>query len=71
MKCPWCRVVRNPHELNLPLTDRQAQRLRMLLAGEIDQPHVEETHRRTWREILVRLERARMLQEATCTSATS
>ena len=52
----------NQREVNLPLTNRQALRLRMLLIGEIDQPHVEETHRRTWREILARLEKARMLR---------
>ena len=63
MRCPWCRTVRNQREINLPLTDRQAQRLRMLLIGEIDQPHVEETHRRTWWEILARLERAMKARE--------
>jgi len=43
----------------LMLTARQAYRLRMLLVGEIAQPNIEETHRRTWREILARLERGK------------
>ena len=58
MRCPWCRTVRNQREVNLPLTARQAKRLRMLLIGETEREMIETTHRRTWWQILVRLERA-------------
>ena len=46
-----------PPEVALSLTPRQAYRLRLLLLGEIAQPGIEETHRRTWREIVAKLER--------------
>ena len=58
MRCPWCRTVRNQHEVNLPLTAGQAKRLRMLLIGETEREMIEARHRRTWWEILARLERA-------------
>ena len=45
--------------VTLTLTPRQAHRLRMLLVGEISRPNIEETHRRTWREIVARLERGK------------
>lgn len=38
------------------LTRRQAKRLWMLLTGEVAQPMIQETHRRTWQEILKKLE---------------
>ena len=55
MRSPYESPTRN---VLLSLTTRQAYRLRLLLIGEIAQPGIDETHRRTWREIVAKLERA-------------
>lgn len=50
-------------DLLLPLTERQARCLRLLLLGEISHPMIEQAHRRTWREIVVRMEREPLFAE--------
>jgi len=54
------------HKVNLPLTIRQARRLRMLLIGETEREMIEAAHRQTWREILARLERATNAKYKAC-----
>lgn len=46
--------------VRLSLTHRQAYRLRLLLLGEIDNPGTEQTHRKTWTEIVAKLDRLQL-----------